>query len=157
MATFNAEALLNQQTTEANSTELLNVPEGDYTAVSDPVGADSFKEFDIKNGPNAGKKGLQLIVQWTINDDSGALREFLGRAPKIRQQIFLDRRDDGSMEMGKGRNVGLGQLREALGQNSTGAPWSFGMLGGQVAKVKVKHRQLDDGRTMAEVAAVAKA
>ena len=53
--------------------------------------------------------------------------------------------------MGKGKNVALGRLREALGQNTPGKPWSFGMLVGQVAKVAVKHRITDAGDTFAEV------
>jgi len=82
----------------------------------------------------------------------------LGREPKVRQSLMLDVRADGALEFGKGKNVGLGRVREALGQNSTGRPWSFPMLGGQLAKVKVKHR-LDTatGRTYVEVTDVAKA
>jgi hypothetical protein len=152
---FNAELLMGQQLNDANSTELIKVPEGEYTAVSEPISAESFKEFDIRRGERAGTKGLKLNVVWLINDDSGALKEMLGRAPKVTQGIMLDRGPQG-LEMGKGKNVGLGRLREALGQNKTGIPWSFSMLGGQVAKIKVKHR-IDGADTYVEVSDVTQA
>ena len=149
---FNAELLMGTTISEANSTELIKVPEGEYIAVSEPINAESFKEFDIKRGERAGQKGLKLNVVWLINDDSGALKEMLGRAPKVTQGIMLDRGPQG-LEMGKGKNVGLGRLREALGQNKTGVPWSFSMLGGSVAKIKVKHR-IDGADTYVEVSDV---
>jgi len=154
---FNVSAMLNSQVTESNSTELLQIDEGEYIAVIDPVSEENFKSFDIKKGERAGQKGLSLNLTWNINDESGAIIAKIGRTPKVRQNLFLDLTTQGGLDFGKGRNVSLGQLREALGQNMTGRPWSFGMLGGGVAKIKVKHRILDDGRTMAEVQAVAKA
>ena len=154
---FNVSAMLNSQVTESNSTELLQIDEGEYIAVIDPVSEENFKSFDIKKGERAGQKGLSLNLTWNINDESGAIIAKIGRTPKVRQNLFLDLTSQGGLDFGKGRNVSLGQLREALGQNMTGRPWSFGMLGGGVAKIKVKHRILDDGRTMAEVQAVAKA
>lgn len=154
--TFNPEVFLNVQTTEANSTELTLVPEGEYMAMTEPVTPESFRTFDIKRGDRAGQKGVALDVQFVINDDSGSLKELLGRAPKVKYGMMLDVRPDGTLEMGKGRNVGLGRLREAFGQNLTGRPWAFGQLGGQVAKIKVKHR-IDNGKTYAEVAEVTRA
>jgi hypothetical protein len=149
--------MLNATVSESNSTELLQIDEGEYIAVADPVSEESFKSFDIRKGDRAGQKGLSLNVSWSINDEDGSIKAKIGRAPKVRQNIFLDLTSQGGLDFGKGRNVSLGQLREALGQNMTGRPWSFGMLGGGVAKIKVKHRILDDGRTVAEVQAVAKA
>lgn len=152
---FNAELLMGQTITEPNSTELIKVPEGEYIAVTEPITAESFKEFDIRRGERAGTKGLKINVTWMINDDSGALKEMLGRPPKVTQGIMLDRGPQG-LEMGKGKNVGLGRLREALGQNKTGIPWSWSMLGGQVAKIKVKHR-IDGADTYVEVSDVTSA
>jgi hypothetical protein len=155
-STFNPEVFLNSTTTEENSTELLAVPEGEYLAVSGPISAESFRSYDIKKGDRAGQKGYALDITWNINDESGALKEFLGRAPTARQSIMLDMKIDGGLEFGKGRNVGLGRLREALGQNLSGRPWSFAMLGAQVAKIKVGHR-IDNSRTYVEVKDVTKA
>lgn len=156
---FNPEMFLNIQTNEANSTELLQVPEGEYLAVSKGIGPDSFKSFPIRQGERAGQNFYRLDVVWEINDEGGALKEKIGRDPKVTQGIPLEIKSDGSgFEMGKGKNVQLGQLREALGQNKNGQPWSMASLGGQMAKIKVKHR-LDtaSGRTYVDVAAVTKA
>lgn len=152
---FNPEQFLGSTFNDANSTELIPLPEGEYIAVTDPVTAESFKEFDIKRGERAGQKGLMLILSWNINDESGSLKEMLGRPPKGRQSIMLDRGAGGTLEFGKGRNVGLGRLREAVNQNLTGKPWAFSQLGGVVAKIKVKHR-VDGGNTYAEVSEVTK-
>ncbi len=154
---FNPEQFLNLTVEDANATELLQVPEGEYTAVSEPVTSDSFKSFDINKGDRAGTKGFALNVVWLINDEDGRLKEFLGRAPKVTQRINLDIGPDGTLEMGKGRNVYLGQLRDALGQNLAGRPWQMGNLGNQVAKIQVKHRvDTASGRTFIEVPKVAK-
>lgn len=134
---FNPESLLGANYEEANSTELVPLPDGDYLAVSDPITAESFKQFDITKGERAGQKGLMLFVGWNISDDDGKLKEALGRSPKIRQSIMLDVTKDGGLEFGKGRNVSLGRLREALGQNGNGRPWTWSMLGGQAARIKV--------------------
>lgn len=154
---FNPELFLNTTVTEANSTELLPVPEGDYIAVSDPVTAESFNSYDITKGERAGQKGHSVVVNWRINDEGGALKEMLGRAPTARHNIMLDIKPDGGLEFGKGRNVEIGRLREALGQNGNGQPWSFSMLGGQLAKISIKHT-LDKvtGRLYVNVAKVTK-
>lgn len=155
---FNPEMFLNITTNEANSTELLQMPEGEYLAVTKGIGPDSFKSFPIKQGDRAGQNFYRLDLVWEINDEGGKWREYLGRDPKITQGIGLDISKDGTLEMGKGKNVALGQVREALGQNQSGKPWSMSQLGGQVAKIKVKHR-LDaaSGRTYVDVGAVTKA
>lgn len=59
--------------------------------------------------------------------------------PSVRQTLWLDTTESGGLDFGKGKNVGLGRLREALGQNAPGKPWAPGMLVGGVAKVKVSH------------------
>lgn len=154
---FNPELFLNTTVNESNSTELLPLPEGEYTAVSDAVNAESFNSYDIKKGERAGQKGYSLTVQWNINDEDGAIKNILGRKPTARQNLMLDIKSDGGLEFGKGRNVELGRLRAALGQNGDGAPWSFSMLGSQVAKIKVKHTvDQTTGRLYVNVVSVTK-
>lgn len=153
---FNPEAFLQTTIDTELSTEALQVPPGEYDAVSSGISADSFKSFKIGKGERAGQFFRRLDVEWNINDPDGKLKEYLGRDPKVRQQIPLDIRPDGGLETGKGRNVALGQLREALGQNQSGRPWSFSSLGGQPAKITIAHR-IDGDRTYVDVKAVAKA
>ena len=57
--------------------------------------------------------------------------------------------------MGKNKNVQLGKLREALGQNGPGA-WSFGMLEGASGIVRIEHREWNDS-VFADVKGVAAA
>lgn len=155
MSTFNPELFLQTTHTEAADTVLMPVPEGEFLAVSSPVTADSLRQFDIRRGDRAGTKGMAIDVEWTINED--AVKQALGRTPKVRQSIMLDLTADGNgIDFGRGKNVGLGRLREALGQNQNGQPWNFSMLGNQVARVKVKHRMVDD-KIYAEVSEVSKA
>ena len=63
--------------------------------------------------------------------------------------------DSGGLDMGKGRNVGLGRLREALNLNQPGQSFSFSMIPGRLAKVSVSHR-IDGENIYAEVKAVAR-
>ena len=59
---------------------------------------------------------------------------------KVPQDQMFDLTDTGAFDMGKGRNVGLGRLREALGMNAPGEPFSMGAIRGRMAKVVVSHR-----------------
>ena len=68
---------------------------------------------------------------------------------------MLDLTDSGSMDMGKGRNVGLGRLREALNLNQPGQVFSFSMIPGRLAKVAVSHR-IDGENIYAEVKSLAR-
>jgi hypothetical protein len=58
--------------------------------------------------------------------------------------------------MSKGKNVSLGKLREAVGQNKPGKPWSPAHLNGAQLDVLVTHRaDKDTGDIYAEVKRVA--
>jgi hypothetical protein len=54
---------------------------------------------------------------------------------------MLDLNESGTgMDTGKGKNVTLGRLREALGLNQPGTPFSFRQLIGRAAKISVTQR-----------------
>jgi len=44
----------------------------------------------------------------------------------------------------KGKNIGLGRIREALGMNKPGEPFAFSMIAGRMAKVIVSHRPVGE-------------
>lgn len=132
-ANFDPNQFLDQQVTESNDTILRPVPVGEYVGTVLSVEA---RPWQGKEDPT--KSGLALDIQWEI-DDAG-LKEELGRAPKVKQGIMLDMTESGGLDMGRGRNVGLGRLREALNLNKPGAPFSFTMLAGRAARLKVTHR-----------------
>lgn len=133
---FDLNTFLQTSTTEANSTQLDPVPEGEYTAISQLVDKDCFSTFDYKNGEKAGTKGFALTVKFKIADPKAG--EYDGRMVSYRTTIDVTP-DGNGLDFGKGKNIGLGRLREALGQNRAGVPWGPSMLGGQVAKIVVKH------------------
>lgn len=139
---FDPDMFMNQQTTDANSTAYVPVPEGEYQAVIK----------DVKAGTAGDKPVLNLT--WGVDD--AEVREVTGlEEPTVRQTIWLDLTASGGLDMGKGKNVGLGKLREALGQNQPGQPWAPGMLNGQVAMINVKHRSgKEPGEVFADVKSV---
>lgn len=146
---FNPEQFLDQQFTEANDTKLVPVPVGEYTAIAGEV---KCRQWQSKADPS--KSGLTLDITWEIDDP--AVKELLGRDKvTVRQGIMLDLTESGTMDMGKGRNVGLGRLREALNLNQPGQAFSFSMIPGRLAKVSVTHR-IDGENIYAEVKSVAR-
>lgn len=145
MSTFDPNTFLNTETNESNATAYTPVPEGEFQA--------SIKTIK----PRVLTDGRAVLdVTWVVNDDAAS--EETGMAePTVRQTLWLDTTESGGLDFGKGKNVGLGRLRDALGQNQNGKPWAPGMLVGGVATIKVAH-SIDkrDGATInADVKAVA--
>ncbi len=123
---FDESAFANMEIMGASSTEYVPVPEKDYVAMVDSVKFRVAKESKI------------LDVVWALDDPQA--KEVTGMAkPTVRQSIFLDF-DGQSLDMGKGKNVQLGLLRDAVGLNDPSQPFRFTMLVGRPAKVSVKHR-----------------
>lgn len=146
---FSPEQFLDMQVTESNDTKTIPVPVGEYTAVAEEV---KCRQWQSKKDPSMA--GLALDIKWSIDDS--AVKELLGRDKvTVNQGIMLDLTDSGGLDMGKGRNIGLGRLREALGLNAPGQPFSFMMVSGRVAKISVSHR-IDGENIYAEVKGVAK-
>ena len=146
---FNPDQFLDMQIEGQNDTKIIPVPAGEYTAMIEEV---KVRQWQGKADPS--KSGLTLDVQWSIDDPS--VKELLGRDKvTVKQGIMLDLTDAGGLDMGKGRNIGLGRLREALDLNQPGRPFSFTMLTGRVARVSVSHRIADDN-IFAEVKQVAR-
>lgn len=127
MSAFNPDTFLNTETDSASATTYTPVPEGEFNA--------SIKAIK----PRVLTDGRAVLdVTWAVDDETA--RQETGMAePVVRQTIWLDTTESGGLDFGKGKNVGLGRLREAVGQNQAGKPWAPGMLLGQVATVKVSH------------------
>lgn len=131
---FDLEAFANTANTldAPLSTKMLPIPEGEYQAVA--------TKQELRT-TNSGK--VVLEVTWEIDDQS--VREATSREhPTSRQGIFLDITPQGTLDRSQGKNIGLGKLLEALGMNVPGRPFSYADIVGQVAKVHVKHRQVED-------------
>ena len=122
---FDPESFLHTTTTESDSTRREPVPVGDYTAVIESI------------KPDVTQNGAPLLrVNWRLADPR--YPDVEGRL--IDQTIWLDVTEAGSLDRSKGKNIGLGRLRTAVGQNNPGQSWSPAMLIGQVALVSVSHR-----------------
>lgn len=119
-------------------------------------GKPAINSFTYKKGERTGETGYQMVVRLECQDDG--VKKQLGRETvRVRHSVLLDVTEDGNgLDMGKGKNIGLGQIRTALGQNVPGQAWSPNMIEGQPIKAKITHEV--DPRTskvFANVAGVA--
>lgn len=148
MSTFDPATFLNMQVDEANDTKVVPVPAGEYLAVAEKV---DIKAWASKDGSSS---GLKLEIVWDIDDQN--VKALLGRdTVKVTQQQMLDLTDTGMLDTSKGKNVGLGRIREALDLNTPGQPFAFSMIQGRPAKVVVSHRIAGED-VYAEVKKIAK-
>lgn len=133
---FNPEEFLDQVTTEQNDTKIIPVPEDDYMGIS---GKPSVRTWTSKD---KSMSGVSLDLPFEIDDAQA--REITGRDKIIvRYSIGLDMIEvNGRMQldMGKGKNVKLGKLREVFDLNVPGQPFGLMMLEGRVARISVTQR-----------------
>lgn len=147
---INTEEFLNSTYEGVLDDHLDPCPQGDYLFLA---GKPAVADFEYKSGEKKGETGFRMIIKWECQDE--AVKQQLGRETvTVTQSLLLDVTPDGNgLDMGKGKNIGLGQIRTALGQNTPGQPWSPAMIEGQLAKLNIKHRVYED-RVLAEVAGV---
>lgn len=130
---FDPKAFLDVQTTEQGSTISVPIPVGEKLAVVEKVDTRTWQSKD------GSKSGLALDVTWLIDDP--ATKALLGRDKVVvTQGLMIDLTESGAIDMGKGRNIALNRVRESVGLNEPGKPFSFRMLEGKVAKVVIGHR-----------------
>lgn len=145
---FDPNVLLDLTVDTANDTKVIPCPEGEFQGQIDSV---KPRTWQSKDGTTS---GVTLDVTWEILDEG--VKETCDREKvTVRQGIMLDMKADGALDMGKGKNVGLGRLREALNMNTPGVPFSFRNLVGQVAVVSVTHRAGDGDDIFPEIRSVA--
>lgn len=158
MALFDAEAFMNQTIDKPLETEFKICPAGEYEAMIGDFTSDAIEsvDFEYKRGAKAGQPGTMVKFTCPFVINSEAVRKELNRDTVIvNKQIILDFDEDGGLDWGTNKNVDLGRIRQAVGQNTEG-PWSVGKLrGAGPVMVKVTHReyQTREGRkgTNAEV------
>lgn len=145
---FDAQSFLDATITSASDTKITPVPVGEYMGIIDKV---QPRQWQSKDGSQS---GIALDVIWLVED--AGVKQLLGRETvTCKQGIMLDLTNQGGLDLSKGKNVGLGRLREAVGKNEEGQPFAFSMLPGLSAKIAVTHRIANDD-TFAEVKNVAK-
>lgn len=133
--TINTEEFLQTTTTEGLDDTVIPCPPGDWLFLA---GKPDFKTFEYKSGDLIGEQGCRCVIRWECQDDEP--KKHCGRDKvSVTQSVLLDVMPDGSgLDMGKGKNIGLGKIRTALGQNTPGQPWSPIMIEGQPARLSIK-------------------
>lgn len=149
MSQFDPNQFLDMQFTEANDTVIIPPDDGEYQATIEKI---DFRPWQSKSDPS--KAGVALDVTWELNSEAAKARTGRDKVT-VRQGLMLDTLDNGGLDMGKGKNIQLGRLREALSQNTPGRPWSPSMLVGNMAKVLVKQR-IDGDQIYVDVKGVTK-
>lgn len=148
MSTFDIDSFMQQTVVGANSTATIPVPVGEYLAISEDVKCIPWAKKD------GSASGLKLQITWSIEDE--AVKALLERTKvTVRQDIMLDLTEQNGLDMGKGKNVGLGRLREALDINDQTIPFSFPMIVGRMGKLAIVHEPYNDS-ILAQVKGVAK-
>jgi len=123
MSTFDAETFMGGQTKDAGETHYTPCPSAEYQALIDDTKPKTFTNKETQ------EEGIILDVRFEILDDE--VREQLGQDKvMVTQGYFCDVNAEGLLDWGTNKNVELGQLREAVGQNVDGEPWAPGMLTG---------------------------
>lgn len=158
MTTFDTDTFLNATYEAANSTRLPLVPAGEFPAEVDRI---SVTSGVIKEGERAGESWHMLNLMWSIQDDK--LKEKLKMDKvSVKQSFFLDVTEGGTLDMGEGKNVQLGRVREAVGMNTT-RRFSINSLKGAMGLIRVDNKvaerdggTLKKGEMFAEVGAVAR-
>ena len=146
---FDPNTFLNTSYTDTNDTKVIPVPAGEYQALAETV---DIKPWASRDGSSS---GVKLEIVWDILDDN--VKALLGRdTVKVTQQQMLDLTETGGLDFSKGKNIGLGRIREALDMNTPGQSFSFGAIQGRLAKVAVSHR-ISGEDVYAEIKKIAKA
>jgi hypothetical protein len=145
---FDAQAFLDSSVVGSNDTKVIPVPVGEYMGIIEKIAP---RQWQSKDGTSS---GVALDIFWLVEDEN--VKQYLGRETvTCKQGLMLDTTPAGALDMSKGKNIGLGRLREAIGANDPSSPFSFGMLPGLSAKISVSHR-INGEDTFAEVKGVAK-
>ena len=129
LSTFDPEVFMNTETETSLATSYEVVPEGDWLGVVDST---KVRKVDTQDGQRA-----VMDVNWVILDEEVRKITEMER-PMARQGIFLDINEKGTVDRGKGKNVRLGKLLDALGMNAS-KKWAPSHLVGAQGKVTVSH------------------
>ena len=125
---FDPDSFMNATVDAPMATSLASVPEGEYTAMIGDFDSTAFRTVTVTNKQSGLSQDRPVLdVPFIIQD--AALKAKLQRETVTHKETFwLDLTADGRLDTGPDRNVRLGQLRNALNQNSPSVPWSPSML-----------------------------
>lgn len=131
---FSADEFMSEAIDESMDSEFQPCPEGTWLAQLADQQPDMHREAKF----NDGRTGRAVRLTWNILDEDA--KASVGReALSVRQEFLLDLDANGKIATGPGKNIRLGQLREALGLNKGPFRWDM-LLGAGPARVRVRHR-----------------
>lgn len=151
---FDPAFLLNQEVQGEMSTKTELIPVGRYDW--------QIKDLKVeKIDPKDETKDAFYVMEVTcelsdsaMTPDGRSVKEVTGRdVNQARLKGYLDVTETGSLDLGKGRNVLLGQLRAATNLNNASISFKLPMLKGQVFSGELVHRAnpKDPDRPFAEI------
>lgn len=129
---FDASSFMQTQMDEPLETEFKLVPVGEYSMTIGDFDHSAFEEikFTYKQGERKGEEGTmtKVTLPFIVQDDK--VKAELNRdRVVIPKQLILDISDTGGLDTGTNKNIELGRIRAAAGQNEAG-PWSISNLRG---------------------------
>jgi hypothetical protein len=152
---FNPETFLGTTTEQAGDTTYTPPPAKEYERMQ-VVKVDG-RQITSKKAATFGQTYTMIDVTWELIDDEA--RKVTGMEhPTARQSLFVDVLASGALDFSKNKNVQLGRLRDAVGQNRSGKKWAPSHLMGQFARGIIKHETNEEtGEVRGVVTRVAKA
>lgn len=121
--TFDADSFMQDTVDAPMATTLQSVPDGEYQAVIGDFTSEAFKTIEIADKKNPGQKIGRPVLEIPYIIQDAALAAKMEREQVVhRETYWLDLDANGKLATGPDKNVRLGQLRDALGQNVPG--WS---------------------------------
>lgn len=147
MSTFNPDQFLATETGEVGDTKFIQVPAGEYPGQITRV---TPRQIESKK---TGETYTLLEITWTFTDPAVKAATAMDE-PSARQTIFLDLKENGALDFSPNKGVNLSRLRDAVGQQRNGRPWSPSHLMGATAMCLIKHEIDDNGDPRAVVSKV---
>jgi|SRR5215471_458835 len=153
MSNFDPAAFLTSTVDQPLETERTLCPPGEYKMYVDDFTQEALEEIEFTykkdgRGHSAGDKGVMHVFNCPIVIDDDAVKQKMDMdRVVVFKRMILDLDDNGQLAWGKNKNIDLGQLRHATGQNAAG-PWSIGNLRGAgpfMGRVDSKSGERKDG------------
>ena len=128
MSNFNPDEFLMSESEETLATKFIPWPEGECEVFVQDVKADKVGQ---NNRP---------VLKVIFSTQAQEIKDHLSMdEPKLNHTVWLDIDEEtGRLAAGTNKNIGLGRLREALGQNN-GSAWAPSHMIGQPCVISVGH------------------
>lgn len=164
LSPFDADSFMGQSFDGELDTVIVVPPEGDYRAMIGEFDSEKgFRTFvSDKPGKNQGREFTIFSPPFALQDDPRLTEVKAARGSDdvtvFHKGIFLDLTDQGGLDFSKGKNVDLGRIRDAVGQNQKPG-WKFtDLIGAGPVMVHLIHErdQNDDTKKYARISRVVK-